>query len=89
MWRKQAFKNVNIRTVSASSGLGNRHGICCKSTFMNQEIDRPKSLATCLYRLVKCYYRERKPVFAEKRALTRSTESVPLSPNKRAQELLC
>ena len=21
MWRKQAFKNVNIRTVSASSGL--------------------------------------------------------------------
>jgi len=31
----------------------------------------------------------RKPVFAEKHALTRSAESVLLSPNKRAQELLC
>ena len=29
----------------------NRHGICCKSTFMKQP---PKSLATHFYRLVKC-----------------------------------
>ena len=31
----------------------------------------------------------KKAFFAEKRALTKSTESVLLSPNKRAQELFC
>ena len=60
----------------------NRHGIC-----IYEIRNRPPERFGNTFIQVS-QVREDKPVFAEKCALTRSAESVLLSPNKRAQELL-